>query len=506
MTSPSSYRLEYQLIKEAAKHGELVIFVGAGASMLCGSPDWSGFAKQVVGVLEKNGALSFLEAEQLKGLGDARRTLSIAMALAKDSGVHVDFDSILHPDAAATAGAELYEILSSLRPVFVTTNYDRWLDKEGPQSASEAPQVQVDEPTSIRTERTFYYRKEHLTPDRLAERGAVIHLHGSYVEPGSMVVSLKDYIEHYADSRVQSFLADMFRSYTVLFVGYGLAELEVLDYVIRSNESLRANVGAPRHFLLYPYRSSESAQRQFIERFFRDQCGVQVIPYCIDMKGYGELVDVFKSWVPQLDVRDPTILDLQGRIDQFVAVAGPNERKAAIGLIARHPELSAYFINKLKDPVWFEELESSGFFNPEHNPPVKLVQQENGIAYQADGWPALRYLEHVTSLVDEERAKRIANIVRAISAHSLEKNIDNWRTFWSLATVTAALPTTIVTEGDIQMARSWLASKSAADMVGHEIGVKLLPRLLESSDPSDWNKAMLMVDALTSLRPEEKAE
>ena len=35
-----------------------------------------------------------------------------------------------------------------------------------------------------------------------------------------MVVSLKDYIEHYADGRVQDFLSEMFKNYTVLFVGF----------------------------------------------------------------------------------------------------------------------------------------------------------------------------------------------------------------------------------------------------------------------------------------------
>ncbi|MBK6864416.1 MAG: hypothetical protein IPG91_13090 [Ideonella sp.] len=122
-----------QILKDAAKHGELVVFVGAGASMLCGSPDWRGFASQVVGALKEGGVLSFLEAEQLRGLGDARRTLSIAIALAKEKGIAIDFDSILHPAKPAPIGPELYELLSSLRPVFVTTNYDKWLDDARPE-------------------------------------------------------------------------------------------------------------------------------------------------------------------------------------------------------------------------------------------------------------------------------------------------------------------------------------------------------------------------------------
>ena len=138
MTANGTYKLN-QIIQDAAKHGELVVFVGAGASMLCGSPDWRGFANQVVSALEKAEKLSFLEAEQLRGLGDSRRTLSIALTLAKEHGVAIDYDRILHPPKPNAAGAELYELLSSLRPVFVTTNYDKWLDEAGPEEHATAP-------------------------------------------------------------------------------------------------------------------------------------------------------------------------------------------------------------------------------------------------------------------------------------------------------------------------------------------------------------------------------
>lgn len=200
--APTTYQLP-QRIQDAARHGELVIFVGAGASKLCGSPDWRGFANQVVDTLEKVGGLTFLEGEQLKGIGDSRRTLSIAMALAIEKKVVLDFDGILHPATPSAVGVELYELLSSLRPVFVTTNYDKWLDREGPGTTTDAPAPDDSDPTRGPITRPKYYLREHLTSDRLAERGAVIHLHGSYSVPSSMVVSLKDYIEHYADERVR---------------------------------------------------------------------------------------------------------------------------------------------------------------------------------------------------------------------------------------------------------------------------------------------------------------
>lgn len=257
-----------QVLKDAAKHGELVVFVGAGASKLCGSPSWNDFANSVVATLQRADKLSFLEAEQLKTLGDPRRTLSIARAMADESAVPIDFDGMLHPTPPRDNGAELYRVLTKLRPVFVTTNYDRWLDEGGLPETSAEPAIGTESTASSPSvKRPKYYRREQLTPSLLTERGSVIHLHGSYVDPSSMVVSLKDYIEHYADERVQAFLAEMFRNYTVLFVGYGLAELEVLDYIVRSNESLKSKVVEPRHYLLYPCRSTEHVQTRFIERF-----------------------------------------------------------------------------------------------------------------------------------------------------------------------------------------------------------------------------------------------
>lgn len=495
------------LIKYAAKHGELVVFVGAGASMLCGSPDWRGFANQVVDLLEKSGALSFLEAEQLRGLGDSRRSLSIAMALAKEKDVAIDFGRILHPSRPAAIGVELYELLSSLRPVFVTTNYDKWLDDAGPEELSADMKVGGEsEPATRPGKRPTYYLREQLSPALLAERGAVIHLHGSYLEPSSMVVSLKDYIECYADARVQAFLSAMFKNYTVLFVGYGLAELEILEYVIRSNASLRTENAEPRHFLLYACRSIESVQTRFLKKFYREQCGIRIIRYYIDTKGYQEIVDVFKSWKSELDIRDPTTLDLQLALDGYIAEPNTVNRDAAFRLVRNRIELTSYFVNSLKDAIWFSDLDRNGFFDAKYNPKVKVVKSErSALLYQADGWPALRYLEQIAASAQGDQAIRIAGIVRAISSDAQQRGLENWRTWWSLATVLSQLPLNVVTDSDVDMTRAWLGSRFNSDMVGEELGEKLLPRLLDSSEPANWRKAMLLVDALSMMRHTEAA-
>ena len=76
----------------------------------------------------------------------------------------------------------------------------------------------------------------------------------------------------------------------------------------------------------------------------------------------------------------------------------------------------------------------------------------------------------------------------------------NWRTWWSLATVLSQLPLDVLTDQDVDMIRSWLAGRFESNMVGQELGEKLLPRLLDSAEPANWHRAMLLVDALTMVR------
>lgn len=131
---------------------------------------------------------------------------------------------------------------------------------------------------------------------------------------------------------------------------------------------------------------------------------------------------------------------------------------------------------------------------------MKVVEGEHGTTYQAEGWPALRYLEQIAGSAQGHQASRIAAIVRAISSDAQQRGLDNWRTWWSLATILSQLPLEVITDLDIDMVRSWLAGRFESNMVGQELGEKLLPRLLDSSEPANWRKAMLLVDALSMVR------
>lgn len=485
-------------VREAARHGELVVFVGAGVSVLCGSPSWDGFANAVIDQVRQPAHLSFLDCEQLRSISDPRRRLSIALDLAREARHDVNFDSILHPSAGMETGLEAYRLLRSLRPVFVTTNYDRWFDIAPPSTLSTG-----SNDSSGVTKYKPIYGRDKLAGDLLFDRDSVIHLHGSCLDPGSMVVSLRDYISHYSSPYVQAFLREMFANKTVLFVGYGLAEMEILEYVIRfAKLDGDSAVTSPRHHVLYGYRSSEEVQSGFIERFFQRECNIGVLKYKIDIEGWGELVNVLRSWQSQLDVRDATTMELQQFLDRCIEnEQSGTERASAIRLVTGKPQLVPYLLSHLSGSVWFEELRSAGYFDPMHNlTPIVETSVDGQTLYSAPRWPAVGYLEKIAEEATLQDAATILELIVRISDDAKKRTIDNWTTNWTLARTLSKLPTSLITLEHIDVARGWLEGAFSVDVIAVVLGQVLLPRLLEDADSTSAEVALALTSALTLMR------
>lgn len=302
-------------LRYAAEHGALVLFIGAGVSRLCGSPSWDEFADSVFAQLLKKEKLSFAELAQLKTIRDPRKKLSIAADIAQASEAQLDYDAILHPKTQERDGISVYGSLAAIGSVFVTTNYDKWLD-EATVPAVNIGQEKADVSTAqLPPKRASYYEPETLTVEKLEVPGTVLHLHGSYLKPQGMVITTSDYIRHYGNRYIQRFLSDLFLKKTVLFVGYGLEELEVLEYIVGKNQGQRSE-GEANHYILFETMSHQHALSKHLRKYFKSHCGVNVIEYNIDRLGYSQLCEVLQDWSTVLRVKAPAYIDKLSLIDE----------------------------------------------------------------------------------------------------------------------------------------------------------------------------------------------
>jgi hypothetical protein len=312
-------------IIDAASAGRLVIFVGAGVSRLAGGPSWSRSAENALEEIVEKRLIPFAEAEQLKN-EHPKKKLSIAMDISQDAGSVLNFARIFSPPQDQL-DSKVYKDLYSIGVPIVTTNYDEGLDHQALREAPVASSIQSHssagpQNTGIPPKRkgVVYVDKKDLTIEKLKQPGSVIHLHGSVRDHKTMVISTRQYINHYADRFVQRFLRELFEGdYTVLFVGYSLEEEEILEYVTQKNQtSSESGVQEVKHFWLFPHLGFQEARFRHLSKYYRNHCNVRLEKYSIDRAGHSQLGEVIIRWTELLrsKVQAPEFLDKVRLIDK----------------------------------------------------------------------------------------------------------------------------------------------------------------------------------------------
>ena len=110
-------------------------------------------------------------------------------------------------------------------------------------------------------------------------------------------------------------LEEIFKHYTVLFLGYGLAEFELLDFLILKYGSNEQN--EPKHFIINPYYRGEENILQFDQYYYREM-GISVLGYELDEKGYSQLYDILKEWNTEINQTSIYLHTTYERIEKAV--------------------------------------------------------------------------------------------------------------------------------------------------------------------------------------------
>lgn len=195
-------------ILDAARDGTLVVFAGAGVSM--GPPsDLPGFRELAEYIADGTG--TSVEEPLDRFLGHLHlRGFPVHKRAAERLSVPESRPKPLHRD--------LLKIFGSVESVkIVTTNFDLHFESASTAAFGRAPEL---------------YRAPALP--RGSDFSGIVHVHGALSHPADLVLTDADFGRAYlTEGWARRFLVEVFRRYTVLFVGYSHDDV-VMNYLARA--------------------------------------------------------------------------------------------------------------------------------------------------------------------------------------------------------------------------------------------------------------------------------
>ncbi|TYP94858.1 SIR2-like domain-containing protein [Fodinibius salinus] len=288
-------------IIEAAKDNRLVLFIGTGPSISMGAANWNQFADNVLNQLRKKEIIDYAFIDQLSNL-DPRKRLSIARSLAEEEGVEIDYKKSVMPSEKDSTESKIYEHLLGIGSHFVTTNYDDYLDQpihKPFESQDEARERKI-------IDKNIIYNPSNINSDSFSEPNTVVHLHGSFSSESTekLVITTEDYLNHYyydndLKSGIRDFLEMLFDGFfTILFVGYGLQELELLEYILAKSEdsSEDSRTQQRTRFWLQGCFSHEKNTYAQLKKYYSENFNIEMLLYSLDQKHYSALEDIMAKW------------------------------------------------------------------------------------------------------------------------------------------------------------------------------------------------------------------
>lgn len=226
----------YQYIQElndAYLQKRLVIFYGAGLSMQLGLPSWSDLIQYVMEkVIEspqqrrecseeiKKG--SFWDAmERVKDIAkvnDARIKSLIAECIKSSQDNNVEILSAKDNNYRDLAESEV--------SIFITTNYDTFLNKVDPQCDSYDIDGLKDQANA-----NFFSRSE--------KRKRVLYLHGHVNKESSIIITKKAVEEIYRNEKWISVFQGLLNNYHILFLGVSLSDEYLRKFLSKNVENTK---------------------------------------------------------------------------------------------------------------------------------------------------------------------------------------------------------------------------------------------------------------------------
>lgn len=486
-------------IVEAVDNGTLAVFIGAGVSQLIGCKGWNQLAQDLVNrcfsTKKKDGSrlINFKEKETLIQDKDYKKTITICHSLLEKHGFenifYEELKNSLKADEELLRSQNIYNELYYLRGLFITTNVDEHFDSKF-------------ESTRI------VWKEEEFNPSKI-DRNKLYHIHGSIKDKNSLVFTVPQYFKRYNNQTFRKFLETIFREYTVLFVGYGMAEFELLDFLITKFDPETEEKGKElKHFILLPFYRGEENILDFEQTYYRSM-GIEVLPYEKDEKGYWQLYEVIKHWNSEINQVSTYLYTTYEEIED-VANNYTEMKAERIFQIIRddEPQRNHFFKTLASSPnpfPWLKPLKEKGYFDPKNNPPPQEIPDKG--YFTIPYWNILGYLENVAAKNEKTPSEEITNTLLEIINPIINfrdengERIENYITDRIIVKIIFLLPIEKINKDHIEFTRIALRSKWNTTLVASEISKTIISKLIAKKAK---NLILQLLDVIFDYRRIEK--
>lgn len=389
-----------QEIIDAINTKNLVIFIGAGVSRLVGCKGWNELARSLVYACFEKKIISFKEMENLNLNNDSKKIITICYHLLEKNGFNEEFYNIMNKSLEGNDDKKIYENITKLSGICVTTNADELFHN--------------------------YFEKDRIVYKNFSEKifseedptSMLYQIHGMIKDRGSLVFRVKEYLNKYNNINFQGFLNKIFNKYTVLFVGYGLEEFELLDYILTKAKTNR------KHYMLYPAYKDDINIVEFEKEYYKD-LGIELLPYQKDKRGYHQLINILSDWEKIIRYDSEKIGIGQEDIDKAIT----NTDISLLRQKIKAPELRKHFYREIlkKEELKEKIIDFIITLNILNMDEIPKCNEKNNRDY----WEELIFFDDIISKnimnLNENQKEKINNIIKNLINEILEKRIKNFR-------------------------------------------------------------------------------
>lgn len=274
-----------EAIISAINEKKLILFIGAGFSKLCGLPLWNELANSLIDecLNDDEIMLDFADRNIILKDKDAKTLITISYYLFKESGkldrftshVYRFLDNFDDDKTTLNRKLNLVRLVIESGATVLTTNSDDILHD------------------CFADGEFINYKLKDIYKFKVNDQRQLLHLHGHRSDMSTMVYTVKDYLERYADVNFKRVIKQIFNSdYTILFIGYGLNEMQLLDFLVGENYTKK------NRFVLDGFFSYEEADYN-AKSYYYSAFDLSLIAYLKDKNNFIELENALEYLIKE---------------------------------------------------------------------------------------------------------------------------------------------------------------------------------------------------------------